>query len=538
MHLKRPLVTFFLHHHIIATATARKSQRIQAPTNQKTPETSTTPDIMTDTTPAVPKRRFAKRTNRGLRAASIAAAAIESLMPPSGTAPSEEHTVSTATPAVDAMDVASQKAPACGAGSTLPDAACAAKDGEVPIESDVVAAAPVESAQRGSTPLDDGAIIALLDSVLANPETTAVTISCSKQKRPRDYDESVDDASVGEDLQGPSKKARVDPDDQADQGHDGGDDTARASLGGADGAPDDAENRMDVAADTVAAFSLPADESADTYADNGYDQGGAVDKSGNQESRDQVNGRDEVDLCDEEAAMRAYEASVAGIDCYKEATKRNGVKRLYILIEYLTALVGCGHCASFEIGPETPSLKRVTLGAVRESRARVGTIQRVARTARGGSMPATKGTALQPFGVAVDTLVTDPADTLHALYTDWAPALSGQRPSSMRGDSIVLRFALTRNADRQGACRPLAWLLDDCLSDADAQAALPTARRRVSVRLDALWRRYIAHDDIVRKAARQAALYRCGMSATFGHALPARADTTASITPGSAAASS
>ncbi|AVK76512.1 hypothetical protein pneo_cds_905 [Pandoravirus neocaledonia] len=482
---------------------------------------------MADTTPVAPKRRFAKRTNRGLRAASIAAAAIGSLMPPSETAPSDGHAVSTATPADDAMDIANQKALACGVDSTSPDVTCAAKDGEAPIESDVVAAAPVESAQRESTPLDDGAIIALLDSVLADPKTTVVTISCSKQKRPRDYDESADDAPVGEDLQGPFKKARVDPDDQADKGHDGGDDTARASLGGADGAPDDAENRMDVAADTVAAFSLPADESANTYADNGYNQGGAVDESGNQESRDQVNEQEEVDLYDEEAAMRAYEASVAALDCYREATKRNGLMRLYILIEYLTALVGCGHCASFEIGPETPSLKRVTFSAMGEGRASVGTLQRVAWTVRGGSVPVTKGTALRPFGTAVGSLVADP-DTLRALYADWAPALNGRGTPTAR-NRIVLRLVLTRNADRRVACRPLAWLMDDCRNDADAQTALPAGRQRVSVRLDALWRRYLAHDDTIKKAAVQAGLYRCGMSTATTTTRPG---TAAPVTPG------
>ncbi|WBR14970.1 hypothetical protein pkur_cds_796 [Pandoravirus kuranda] len=483
---------------------------------------------MADTAPVVPKRRFAKRTNRGLRTASIAAAAIESLMPPSETTPSGGHAVSTSTPADDAMDIANQEALACGVDSTSPDVTRVAKDGEAPIESDVVAAAPIESAQRESTPLDDGAIVAVLDSVLADPKTTVVTISCSKQKRPRDCDESADDAPVGEDLQGPFKKARVNPDDQADKGHDSGDDTARASLDGADGAPDDAGNRMDVAADSVAAFSLPADESADTYADNGYNQGGAVDGSGNQESRDQVNEREEIDLYgEEEAAMRAYEASVAALDCYKEATKCNGLMRLYILIEYLTALVGCGHCVSFEIGPETPSLKRVTFSAMREGRASVGTLQRVAWTVRGGSAPVTKGTALRPFGTAVGSLVADP-DTLRALYADWAPALNGRGTPTAR-NRIVLRLALTRNADRRVACRPLAWLMDDCRSDADAQAALPAGRQRVSVRLDALWRRYLAHDDTIKKAAVQAGLYRCGMSAA---ATTARPGTAAPVTPG------
>ncbi|AVK77523.1 hypothetical protein pmac_cds_835 [Pandoravirus macleodensis] len=488
---------------------------------------------MSDTIPAVPKRRFAKRTNRGLRAASIAAAAIESLMPSSvAMQSSETPAVPTAAPAIDIMDVANETAPACGADSAPPDAACTAKDSETPPESDVVAAAPIESAQGENTPLDDGdllsasACIALFDSVLADPETAVVSISCSKQKRSRDCYEPAGDAPVSEDLQGPSKKGRIDPDDQADQDHDGSEATACAVENGVDATPDDAENHMD-----VAAAGLPAHESFDTDGDNGYNREGAIDELGNRESRDRENEQEQASLYDEKEAMRAYEASVAGIDCYKEATKRNGIKRLYILIEYLTALVGCGHCASFEIGPETPSLKRVTFGAVREGCVRVGTVQRIGWSVRGGSVPATKGTALQPFGTAVGSLVADP-NTLHALYTDWAPALSGQRPSSMR-DCIVLRFALTRGADRQVACRPLARLLDDCLDGADAQAALPAARQRVSVRLDALWRRYLAHDDIIKKAALQAALYRCGMTTTA----TTRPSTAMPITPGLVAAS-
>lgn len=494
---------------------------------------------MSDTTPAVPKRRLAKRTNRGRRVASTATATIERLAPsPVTAAPSETHAVSTAAaPTKDIMEVANETIPVCGAHPASPDATCAAKDSETSAEPDAPVAAPPETAQRESTPAADGALIAsdesdraliaLVDSILADPNVVVTSISCPKQKRQRDCYEPADDELVGEDSQGPSKKSRIEPDDLAAQGDDGSDATAHAAPGAVDATSDDAENHMDVVADTVAVVGLPVDESADADGDSGCNQGDAADELGNRESRDQEN-EDEVDPYDEEA-MRTYEAAVAGIDCYKEATKRNGIKRLCVLIEYLTALVGCGHCASFEIGPETPSLKRVTFGAIREGRARVGTVQRVARTARGGSVPPTKGTALQPFGTVVGSLVADPS-TLQALYTDWAPALSGQRPSSAR-DCIVLRLALTRGADRRVACRPLARLLSDCLDDADAQAALPAAGQRVSVRLDALWRRYLAHDDIIKKAALQAALYRCGMTTT------ARPSPTMPITPGLVAAS-
>nr|UDO47002.1 hypothetical protein [Pandoravirus massiliensis] len=493
---------------------------------------------MSETMPAPPKRRFAKRTNRGLRAASAATpnpTPAESAAPVPGP---EVAAPALSVPAVetvpDTMDVASEAMPACETRSAPSDnerapendadTSVEAVQEEGPMRADDFTTASSEPFSFSSA-LDDCASADRL------PDTIDVSAVSDTYKRSRDQHEAEDDAQVCEDSHAPPKKARI-------EHHDDDADTNNASVdANDDGASDipDVEDRMDV----VATGAGPADSSVDDAPhipteSVDCDTHASDETTVDQGNRNVQHGEDiGYDDDEEEEAMRAYEASVAAFDCYMEATKHNGLKRLYVLIEYLKALVGGGHCASFEIGPETASLKHVTFGAMRKGRARAGALQPVEWTMRGGSVPVTKGTTTRPFGITVDSLVASPG-ILHALYADWEPAPLGQRPSSAR-ERITLRLAITRGADRSGACGALAWLLDDCLTDADAQAALPPPGQRVSVHLGALWQRYLANDDIVKKAAVQAALYRCGMS-RVPRAF-ARSDGAAPITPGLVAAS-
>lgn len=202
------------------------------------------------------------------------------------------------------------------------------------------------------------------------------------------------------------------------------------------------------------------------------------------------------------------------MDDYRPAVRRLGIIRLFALVEYMTALVGGGHCLSFDMGTAVPSSRpaiRATrrLGRTDDGRRFVcgvdwhlsGGDGMVERALPRGATRSGRGTAFDPYVATIKSAVATP-EIVEPLYDDWAPCLFDQRLARPQ-DKIVLRFALSDRADRDAACEPLAWLLDDV----DA-AALPPAGQRVAVHMDAVWRRLDAFPHAFDGAARHAGRYR------------------------------
>lgn len=209
-----------------------------------------------------------------------------------------------------------------------------------------------------------------------------------------------------------------------------------------------------------------------------------------------------------------HEDYVTDMDDYRPAVRRLGIIDLFTLIEYMTALVGGGHCLSFDMGTAAPSSRPAIrasrrLGRTDDSRGFVcgvdwhlsGGEGMVERALPRGATRSGRGTAFDPYVATIKSAVATP-EIVEPLYDDWAPCLFDQRLARPQ-DKIVLRFALSDRADRDAACAPLAWLLDDV----DA-AVLPPAGQRAAVHMDAVWRRLHAFPKAFDEAARHAGRYR------------------------------
>nr|UMO78245.1 hypothetical protein [Pandoravirus belohorizontensis] len=215
-----------------------------------------------------------------------------------------------------------------------------------------------------------------------------------------------------------------------------------------------------------------------------------------------------------EDSMGQEDDYVTDMDDYRPAVRGLGVIRLSVLIEYMTALVGGGHCLSFDMGTAVPSSRpaiRATrrIGRTDDGRRFVcgvdwhlsGGDGMVERALPRGAARSGRGTAFDPYVAMIKSAVATP-EIVEPLYDDWAPCLFDQRLARPQ-DKIVLRFALSDRAERDAACEPLAWLLDDV----DA-AALPPAGQRVAVHMDAVWRRLHTSPRAFYGTARHARRYR------------------------------
>ncbi|AGO85597.1 hypothetical protein psal_cds_1257 [Pandoravirus salinus] len=243
---------------------------------------------------------------------------------------------------------------------------------------------------------------------------------------------------------------------------------------------------------------------------------------------------DRAELSDTAEESTVGEPRATNMDVYPSAVRQLGITRLATVIGYMTALVGGGHCQSFDVGTAGPSGRPALrtsrrLDCTDDGRRFVcgvdwhlyGSDSAIKCALPRESTVSGKGTAFDPYVATIRSAVATPA-IVEPLYDDWAPSVFDQRLARPQ-DKIVLRFALTNRADRDKACAPLACLLDD--GDATS-AGLPPARQRVSVHMDAVWRRLAAHPPMFKAAAEYAEQYR-SLVASSAAAAP-RAVTTSS----------
>ncbi|BCU03039.1 hypothetical protein [Pandoravirus japonicus] len=498
---------------------------------------------------ALTKRRLAKRTKRGLAAvaapssepssATIGPADSVPVQADSAAVPLEEAVpaqepfafneeahmeVAKDTPAVAATAVADDAAAATPSpatdGAQLPTEDAGAKgllSPEPALDTDPTPHVTSETVEETTTiePVTDAggdsAVIA----------TTPLAVAASSIPVPPADEDAMDQeaAQVEEDQTTNNKRPRGE--EQSDDETPVDDQDTVESVESTAGVADD-DNETGVALPLKKRRRMLVPEEEEGEDRNEESEATAADDAGDrQQPTDNAVGSEVAESTDDagtEDSLGQEDDYVTDMDDYRPAVRRLGVIRLFVLIEYMTALVGGGHCLSFDMGTAVPSSRpaiRATrrLGRTDDGRRFVcgvdwhlsGGDGMVERALPRGATRSGRGTAFDPYVATIKSAVATP-EIVEPLYDDWAPCLFDQRLARPQ-DKIVLRFALSDRAERDAACEPLAWLLDDV----DA-AALPPAGQRVAVHMDAVWRRLDAFPHAFDGAARHAGRYRSLMA--------------------------
>ncbi|AJF96844.1 hypothetical protein TW95_gp0110 [Pandoravirus inopinatum] len=355
---------------------------------------------------------------------------------------------------------------------------------------------------------------------------------------------SADDAMDQQQEPQPTNNKRPCQDDQperetfADGGHD---DVAKSTETNGDTAEADDESTVTLPLKKRRRMLVPEDDS------EGNDNATEAVTTAPDRQRIVAEGDDDNDD-DEAKPLDAAEDSTAGkpyvtnMDDYPIAMRYLGITRLSTLIGYMLALVVGGHCRWFRMGPAGPSGRPALeisprFDVAADGRRFVcgvdcrlyGGDGMIERALPHGSTVSGKGTAFDPYVATIKGIVAVTPEIVEPLYDDWAPSLFDQRLARPQ-DKIVLRFALADRADRDEACVPLACLLDD---GDDTPSALPLAKQRVSVHLDAVWRRLAAHPLMFKTAAKHAEHYRSLVASAAATATAASSAATSASSPAS-----
>ncbi|QBZ81699.1 Mycoplas LppA superfamily incomplete domain containing protein [Pandoravirus celtis] len=346
---------------------------------------------------------------------------------------------------------------------------------------------------------------------------TALPSDEAADSPPSSADDAMDQQEEQEPQPANNKRPRQDDQPERETFADGGhDDVAKSTETNGDTAEADDESTVTLPLKKRRRMLVPEDDSEGN--DNATEAvTTAPDRQHIVTEGDDDNDDDEAESSDIVEDSTVDKSFVTNMDDYPIAMRYLGITRLSTFIGYMLALVVGGHCRWLRMGPAGPSGRPALeisprFDVTADGRRFVcgvdcrlyGGDSMIERALPHGSTVSGKGTAFDPYVATIKGAVAVTPEIVEPLYDDWAPSLFDQRLARPQ-DKIVLRFALADRADRDEACAPLACLLDD---GDDTPSALPPAKQRVSVHLDAVWRRLAAHPHMFKAAAKHAEHYR------------------------------